>query len=81
MKQKIAVFDIDGTIFRKNLAFELVDELVWNKIFDYNIRKTLVDLYTQWLDHKGTYEEYRKALVDLYAENLKGCRQEDIRKA
>lgn len=79
--QKIAVFDIDGTIFRKNLAFELIDELSWLKIFSKEVRSTLVDLYTRWLDHKGTYEEYRKALVDLYGQNLKGCSKDQIAKA
>lgn len=81
MKNKIAVFDIDGTIFRKNLAFELINELTWLKIFKKSVRNTLVELYSRWLDHEGTYEEYRKALVKLYAENLKGCTKEDIKKA
>lgn len=80
-QQKIAVFDIDGTIFRKNLAFELIAELVWLKVFKKEVQNTLVDLYTRWLDHKGTYEEYRKALVALYAENLEGCSKEQILKA
>lgn len=80
-KQKIAVFDIDGTIFRKNLAFELIDELAWMKFFKKEVRNKLVELYTNWLDHRGTYEEYRKALVDLYAENIKGCTREEIIKA
>lgn len=78
---KLAVFDIDGTIFRKNLAFELIDELSRMGIFDIKVKKELVRLYVKWLNHKGVYEEYRKALVKLYAENVKGCRQEDIRKA
>lgn len=77
-KEKIAIFDIDGTIFRKNLAFELIDELAWLKIFNVKVRNELVNLYSRWLNHEGTYEEYRKALVGLYAENLKGCRQEQI---
>jgi HAD superfamily hydrolase (TIGR01490 family) len=80
-KQKLAIFDIDGTIFRKNLAFELINELAWLKIFGKEVRSELVRLYTDWLDHKGTYEEYRKALVALYEQNLKGCRQEDIVRA
>lgn len=79
--KKIAVFDIDGTIFRKNLAFELIDELAWMGIFKREVRNTLVVLYTQWLDHKGAYEEYRKALVEVYVKNLKGCKKEDIIKA
>lgn len=76
--QKIAVFDIDGTIFRKNLAFELIDQLAWMGIFKKEVRKTLMKLYSNWLDHKGTYEEYRKALVSLYGENIKGCREKDV---
>ncbi|OGI29247.1 MAG: hypothetical protein A2288_03095 [Candidatus Moranbacteria bacterium RIFOXYA12_FULL_44_15] len=81
MKKKLAVFDIDGTIFRKNLAFELIDELAWMNVFDKSVRKTLTRLYSNWLDHKGTYEEYRKALVYLYADNLKGCKREEITEA
>ena len=80
-QNKLAVFDIDGTIFRKNLAFELINELAWMKIFQREIRNKLVYSYTRWLDHKGTYEEYRKALVKLYVDNLKGCKKEDIEKA
>lgn len=77
-KNKIAVFDIDGTIFRKNLAFELINELAWLKVFKKNVRDELVKHYTNWLDHKGVYEDYRKALVGLYAQNIKGCKKEDV---
>lgn len=77
-KNKLAVFDIDGTIFRKNLAFELIDELAWMKIFDKSVRNELVNLYTNWLDHKGVYNDYRKALVSLYSKNIIGRRREDI---
>jgi len=80
-KTKIAIFDIDGTIFRKNLAFELINELVWLKVFDKKVRNELVNHYTSWLDHKGVYEDYRKAIVGLYADNIRGCKQEDVLKA
>ena len=80
-KRKIAIFDIDGTIFRKNLAFELIEELVWMKIFDLSVRRKLTHFYNRWLEHKGVYVDYRKALVELYAQNIKGCRKEDILKA
>lgn len=80
-KNKLAVFDIDGTIFRKNLAFELIDELAWMKVFSREVRNKLTNLYSNWLDHKGTYEEYRRALVDLYAENIKGCSREAVMNA
>jgi HAD superfamily hydrolase (TIGR01490 family) len=80
-KTKIAVFDIDGTIFRKNLAFELINELAWLKVFDKKVRNELVNHYTNWLDHKGVYEDYRKALVALYADNIRGCKKEDVLRA
>lgn len=81
IKTKIAVFDIDGTIFRKNLAYELINELAWMKIFKKSVRDELVKHYTNWLDHKGVYEDYRKALVNLYATSIKGCRREDVLRA
>ncbi|PIP28238.1 MAG: HAD-IB family hydrolase [Candidatus Moranbacteria bacterium CG23_combo_of_CG06-09_8_20_14_all_35_22] len=81
MKNKLAVFDIDGTIFRKNLAFELINELSWLKVFKREVRQELVCFYTSWLDHNGTYEEYRKALVKLYVENIKGCSKKQILEA
>lgn len=77
-KKKLAVFDIDGTIFRKNLAFELIDELAWMKVFDRKVRNELSRLYTKWLDHKGVYEDYRKALVNLYCQNIQGCTREQV---
>lgn len=80
-KTKIAIFDIDGTIFRKNLHFELINELTWMKVFPREARNELADIYSNWLKHEGTYEDYRKALVKLYSEHIRGCSQEDVRKA
>jgi len=79
--QKIAVFDIDGTIFRKNLHFELINELAWLNIFPNEVRRKLTEVYTNWLQHEGTYEDYRKALVELYAKHIKGVSGEAVRKA
>jgi len=81
MKNKFAVFDIDGTIFRKNLAFELINELAWFGVFPKKVREELVRRYNNWLDHKGEYEDYRKALIELYNTNIRGCRKEDILRA
>lgn len=72
-KKKLAVFDIDGTIFRRNLHFELLEELSFQGIFKKEIRSELVRIYGRWLNNEETYEEYRKTLVRLYAENIKNC--------
>lgn len=80
-KQKIAIFDIDGTIFRKNLQFELINELSWMNIFPHKVRDQIVRFYTDWLEHKGTYEQYRLSLVELYETYIKGCKLCDIQRA
>lgn len=80
-KKKLAIFDIDGTIFRKNLHFELINELSWLGAFPDTVRKELTRVYSDWLAHEGTYEEYRRALVELYAEHIKGCGEDVVREA
>lgn len=80
-KQKLAIFDIDGTIFRKNLHFELINELSWLGTFPTSVRRKLTEVYSGWLAHEGTYEDYRQAIVSLYAEHIKGCTEESVRKA
>lgn len=78
MKKKLAVFDIDGTVFRKNLHFELIDELSWRKIFSKRARSVLVRAYADWLEHRGTYEDYRRKIVRIYEKELKDCSQKDV---
>jgi len=80
-KNKIAIFDIDGTIFRKNLHFVLINELVFMGVFPKSVKYKLVDVYSDWIEHEGTYEKYRLALVDLYSKYIKGCKREDVLKA
>lgn len=80
-KQPVAIFDIDGTIFRKNLHFELINELSWMKVFPSEIRKKLSAIYSDWLEHEGTYDEYRRALVTLYAKHVKGIARKDVLQA
>lgn len=80
-KKKIAIFDIDGTIFRRNLHFELLNELVYMGIFPKAVRDDLVRMYGQWLNNEGSYEAYRNKLIKLYEVYIKGCNQESIMKS
>lgn len=79
--KKLAVFDIDGTIFRKNLHFELINELSWLKVFSNEVRRELTEVYSGWLEHSGTYEDYRKAIVRIYAEHITGVSEAAVREA
>jgi HAD superfamily hydrolase (TIGR01490 family) len=80
-KTKLAIFDIDGTIFRKNLHFELINELSYLGVFPKEVRNKLTEIYSSWLEHTGTYEDYKRALVDMYSEYLPGVRVDDVIKA
>jgi len=79
-KNKLAIFDVDGTIFRKNLHFELLTELVHSGIFKKTSREELNELYGDWVDQRHTYEQHRDQMVALYRENIIGCREEDIKR-
>lgn len=71
-KQKIAVFDIDGTIFRSSLLIELVEALIQEKIFFPRIRKIYLNQYYNWLNRKGHYSSYIEAVVKAFEKNIKG---------
>jgi HAD superfamily hydrolase (TIGR01490 family) len=71
-KTKIAVFDIDGTIFRSSLLIELVDALIADGLFPKNSQKGYAKEFRDWLDRKGGYEEYIMAVVYVFIKNIKG---------
>lgn len=71
-KTKLAVFDIDGTIFRSSLVIELINGLVANRIFPKSAQKETEAEYLAWLDRKGTYEAYINKVVQIYAKYIRG---------
>jgi len=71
-KRKVAVFDIDGTIFRSSLLIELVDTLIDRKAFPVEARKEYEREHKEWLERKGDYEQYILAVVAVFMKYLKG---------
>lgn len=71
-KTKLAIFDIDGTIFRSSLVIELSHALVDAKIFPGVARKEIAKEYLAWLDRKGTYEAYINQVVKIYVKHITG---------
>ena len=79
MKQRrVAVFDVDGTIFRSSLLIELVDGLWQESIFPPNTPQAYQRACEAWLERKGSYEDYIAAVVHVFQKNLKGVRYADF---
>jgi HAD superfamily hydrolase (TIGR01490 family) len=68
----VAVFDIDGTIFRSSLLIELVEALVEKGIFLPEVGETYAAAAEEWLNRSGEYEPYIKKVVEAFAGNIKG---------
>ncbi len=71
-KQKVAVFDVDGTIFRSSLLIQLVNRLIENDVFPKIARKVYEKDYQRWLNREGDYQEYIHAVVQAFNKHLKG---------
>lgn len=71
-KKKVAVFDIDGTIFRSSLLIELVDGLIMAGVFPRQTSKDYDRELKRWLDREGTYDEYLARVVRSFNTRLKG---------
>ncbi len=71
-KQKLAVFDVDGTIFRSSLFIQLVKLMVKEGVFPKNVANIYEDKYKEWQNREGGYSEYLKAMIDAFNKNIKG---------
>lgn len=80
-KRKLAVFDVDGTIFRSSLTRRLFSQLVEDGIFLQSARRAVWPKFQAWLDRQGTYDDYLNELVQVFIKHIKGKRQADIRRA
>jgi FAD synthetase len=78
---KLAIFDIDGTLFRSSLVRELIGQLVDDKVFPQTARQQIEKDYRAWLDRHGSYEAYLWKFIEVYYKTVTGKRQRDIEHA
>jgi len=78
--KKVAIFDIDGTIFRSSLLIELTDALVQEGIFPSRVRKLYAQASKNWLNREGPYEEYINAVIKAFRRNIKGVQYGEFSK-
>ena len=79
-KSRVAVFDIDGTIFRSSLQRELIMALVRYEVFPAIVKKELEQNYFSWVNRQGNYEDYIEQVVKSYEKRIAGVSVEDVRR-
>ena len=82
--KSVAVFDIDGTIFRSSLLFELIEALIASGVFSKQVRSHYADAWRRWQARAGsaktgfTYYEYIENVVFAYRKHIAGVRRADV---
>lgn len=83
---QVAIFDIDGTIFRSSLLIELMEALIQDGVFPQEARQSYSDAYNKWIAREGTpkngfsYYKYISKVVEAYRYYIKGVRRADVYK-
>lgn len=72
IKNKIAFFDIDGTIFRNSLTIELHWELIKIGVFPKSDLKKIDKYYWAWVNRKGSYQDYLDKVVESFLRGIRG---------
>ncbi len=70
--RRVAIFDVDGTIFRSSLLIQVVDRLIEKNIFPAKARRVYEREQVRWLDREGDYQEYIDGVVEAFLRHIKG---------
>jgi HAD superfamily phosphoserine phosphatase-like hydrolase len=68
----LAVFDVDGTLFRRGLLPALTRRLVNEGVFSERVREELSEDYYAWVERRGSYDTYDRLVMDLFLRELEG---------
>lgn len=77
----LAIFDIDGTIFRSSLLIELVSQFIKDGVLPASANKLYVKQYEAWLDRSGNYDDYINAVISVFNKYIKGLKYSDFERA
>ena len=70
--QKVAFFDVDGTVFRSSLLIELVNALILEGIFPKEAEEDFIDAREKWHNREGEYKDYINAVATTFEKHIKG---------
>ncbi|MDQ3792526.1 MAG: HAD-IB family phosphatase, partial [Actinomycetota bacterium] len=76
----LAVFDVDGTLFRRGLLPALTRRLVNEGVFSERVREELSEDYYAWVERRGSYDTYDRLVMDLFLRELAGVSVAELRR-
>src|ERR687889_706306 len=79
-KEPLAVFDVDGTLFRRGLLPALTRRLVDEGVFSERVREELSRDYYAWVERRGSYETYDELVMELFLRELKDVSVAELRR-
>lgn len=73
--KKVAIFDIDGTIFRSSLLIEVTNALIAEGIFPVSARRVYQKSFENWLNRKDGYDKYIANVVRAFDQHIAGVQR------
>lgn len=70
--RNVAIFDIDGTVFRSSLFIELIEALIDEGLFPVRARDEYRKQKLAWLDREAEYDAYIAMMVKTFHRHIKG---------
>jgi len=77
-KTKLALFDIDGTIFRSSLLIQINNALIKEGIFPQQAAREIEPDHQAWFHRQGTYEAYISKAVLVHIRYIKGAKKQVV---
>lgn len=79
MKERLAIFDVDGTLFDGNLGIEFVKALIQKGLFKQELGATMFGWYGKYKSGEVEKAVAVDEIYKLYAQGMKGLSQEKAR--
>ncbi len=76
--KKLAVFDIDGTLYRWQLYYEVVLKLLDRDFFDEKAASTIREQYFAWQSREAAFHEFEKVAINALHESLPRLKSSDL---
>lgn len=77
-KERVAIFDIDGTVFRSSLLIKLVDAFIEKGMFPKRAAERYARAYARWVDRKDSYDNYIHGVIEAFQVYVKGMHYKDF---